>query len=103
MYPEVLKLLLAYMYCRLDAVPPRDAASLFGAAARYGLPGLRAECLSVLCATTTLEVSERRTRAHTVTCFSVLNGGSRARPGQYRCHSNCGRRLAPSVSVCSAR
>ncbi|GBF88805.1 hypothetical protein Rsub_01706 [Raphidocelis subcapitata] len=54
-YPEILKLLLAYLYARLDAVPPRDAPTLFGAAARYGLPGLKAECLGVLCATTTLE------------------------------------------------
>ena len=42
-------------YGCLDAVPPVDAATLFGAAARYGLAALRAECLRVLVQHTTVE------------------------------------------------
>lgn len=42
-------------YGCLEGVPPADAATLFTAAARYGLPALRAECLRVLVAHTTVE------------------------------------------------
>ncbi|KIY97378.1 hypothetical protein MNEG_10585 [Monoraphidium neglectum] len=54
-YPDILKLLLAHMYGCLEAVPAADAATLFSAATRYGLPALRDECQRVLCASTTVE------------------------------------------------
>lgn len=54
-FPNAPHNTLARRYGCLDAVPPADAATLFAAATRYGLPGLRAECLRVLCEITSLE------------------------------------------------
>jgi hypothetical protein len=48
--PEVVELLLQFMYGCLGAVPPQSALLLFAAADRYGLARLREACASVLMA-----------------------------------------------------
>ncbi|KAG1656727.1 hypothetical protein FOA52_011603 [Chlamydomonas sp. UWO 241] len=46
--PEVVELMLQFMYGCLDAVPPQSAQLLFAAADRYGLARLREACASIL-------------------------------------------------------
>lgn len=48
MQPEVMKLMLCFIYGCLDEVPPERCLLLFAASARYGLSRLREACTSVM-------------------------------------------------------